>query len=148
MEARGLGKLLVLAGIAGLVLSIGMDTSVSTGLGRVNNLGLMKDQQNYLMISLAIIVVGTILLLRRHPERTAGDHPPAYESVATKTCPECAEQIMLDAKVCRFCGNRVFPEPVEAPYEPTQYIPRSRGKTVFERLFWSSADPDHPGNRK
>lgn len=148
MDSRSLGKLLVLAGIVGLVLSIGMDTSVSTGLGRVNNLGLMKDQQNYLMISLAIIVVGTILLLRRQPESNDTKHVPTYESVATKTCPECAEQIMLDAKVCRFCGNRDFPETVEAPYEPPHYEPRRPTKTVFERLFWSSADPDHPANRK
>jgi len=27
----------------------------------------------------------------------------------TKTCPECAEQVRAQAKVCRFCGNR-FPD--------------------------------------
>lgn len=54
--------------VVSAILAIGvlfMDTSVDTGYGRVNNIGLMKDQQNYLMVCGVLAVVGAILLIRR-----------------------------------------------------------------------------------
>ncbi len=42
-----------------------------------------------------------------------------YQGDQEKTCPECAEVIKEDAKVCRFCGNRTFQatEPATADEE-------------------------------
>jgi hypothetical protein len=28
-----------------------------------------------------------------------------------RRCPECAEDIAADAKVCRYCGHRLYPDP-------------------------------------
>ena len=42
-----------------------MKTTVSTAIGDVNNLGLMNDQQNYLMVSGFIAVVGAIMIAAR-----------------------------------------------------------------------------------
>lgn len=60
MKAIGLVALIIGAVIALFALS--MDTSVSSGYGRVHNLGLMAAQRNYLILGAAIAIVGVILL--------------------------------------------------------------------------------------
>lgn len=60
MKAIGIVALIIGAAIALFALS--MDTSVSSGYGRVHNLGLMAAQRNYLILGAAIAVVGVILL--------------------------------------------------------------------------------------
>jgi hypothetical protein len=102
------GVLILLAGVICLLAALGMDTSVATGFGRVNNLGLMKDQQNYITISALMVVVGTVVMLASRSRGAKLEEVAA----ATKTCPECAEVVKRDAKLCRFCGNRNFNEDV------------------------------------
>jgi hypothetical protein len=36
--------------------------------------------------------------------------PPVYYGGNEKICPDCAEHVLVDANVCRFCGYR-FAEP-------------------------------------
>ena len=103
---KSLGVLILLIGIVGLVAAFGMDTSVDTGFGRVNNLGLMKDQQNYITVAALLVLIGIVLMVAssRSEQTSATD--------STKICPQCAEIIKRDAKICRFCGNRDFAEGV------------------------------------
>lgn len=69
-----------------------MDVSVSTGYGRVNNLGLMSERQNSLIIGGFLFLASVIL------------HVFAKDYSCTKKCPVCAEKVKIDALKCRFCG--------------------------------------------
>lgn len=60
---KGWGQLALIAGVVALIAALSMDTSVSTGYGRVNNLGLMKDQQNYIFIAIALMVIGLMMVI-------------------------------------------------------------------------------------
>jgi predicted amidophosphoribosyltransferase len=100
------------------------------------------------MISLGAMIAGAIMLARRQSDQVTVSDGSRYQSDELKTCPDCAEQIKRDAKMCRFCGKRDLPEEPDTPFEPAYYEHRPKEKTLFEKLFWSSTDPKHPGNRK
>lgn len=58
-----LGQLLLIGGIVGALIVLQIDTSVSTGAGsRVHNIGLMNQQQNYLIFFALLAIVGAILM--------------------------------------------------------------------------------------
>ena len=59
------GHVILALAVAGGIATLLMDTSVDTSSGRVNNLGLMKDQQNYLMVCGVMAIIGTILVVQR-----------------------------------------------------------------------------------
>jgi hypothetical protein len=60
---RTFGVLLLIAGLAVAgYFFLGFDTSVESGVGRVNNLGLMADRQNGIIVGIGLGVVGTIML--------------------------------------------------------------------------------------
>lgn len=60
---RTLGVFLLIAGLATAgYFFLGFDTSVESGVGPVNNLGLMADRQNGIMVGIGLGVVGTIML--------------------------------------------------------------------------------------
>jgi hypothetical protein len=99
MDQKSLGWLLMAIGVIGAVFSMMMDTSVASSFGSINNLGLMKDQQNYLILSCAIGIAGLALFL-------FGQEPAA---TGLRACPACAEMIKAQAVKCRYCGVDVEP---------------------------------------
>lgn len=61
---RTIGILLLLGGLAvSAYFFLAFDTSVESGMGRVNNLGLMADRQNGIILGIGLSVVGTIMLV-------------------------------------------------------------------------------------
>jgi len=61
---RVLGILLLLAGLAAIgFFFLVFDPSVASGMGRVNNLGLMADRQNGIIVGIGLGVVATIMLV-------------------------------------------------------------------------------------
>ncbi|AZD67603.1 hypothetical protein SAMN04489802_2809 [Pseudomonas chlororaphis] len=107
---RGFGVLAVVIGILVMLGAMVMDVSVSSGMGRVNNLGLMADRQNYTIIGGVLLIAGLLMtMLGRRNQITQADAAGA----ATRPCPLCAEPIKLAAIKCKHCGADV--EPIAAP---------------------------------
>lgn len=104
-----LGGLLVFVGMWLLYLGLTMDTSVEVtypddvqGFNielpeRVNNLGLMQEKQNYLMFGGICFVLGLVIVYAFPSSKNE-------EYIETKKCPDCAETVQLEARICRFCN--------------------------------------------
>jgi hypothetical protein len=90
-------------------------------------------------VGVAAALIGS-LMLRQSDESTDEDDPlvAAWEADrttweaqrATKKCPDCAETILKDAKVCKHCGYRFAPNPVDAP-PPQKLAPRQTRQTMM-----------------
>jgi len=57
-----IGILAICAGVILALFAYNLDTSVDTGFGRVNNIGLMESRTNFLHTGLAAIVAGILLV--------------------------------------------------------------------------------------
>lgn len=81
--------------ITALIISVGMDTSVELNNGnRINNIGLMQQQQNYIIISIAFIFLGFGVIL-------------TTRNSSSVKCEFCDEYIKINAKICKHCGKNV-----------------------------------------
>jgi flagellar basal body-associated protein FliL len=109
-KMKKIGIIVLIIGLVGLALALGMDTSVATGhnYDRVHNIGLMSDKQNYLFVSIALAVVGVVLLALGIKNGTSqGFLIQTSANQLDRACPYCAEQIKSQAVVCRYCGKDV-----------------------------------------
>lgn len=99
---RGLGITVLVLGVFAIIGALAMDVSVSTGTGRVNNIGLIADQQNYITIGGLMLLVGAVMTIagrRREPVVAVGKD--------SRACPMCAETIKVAAVKCKHCGSDV-----------------------------------------
>lgn len=104
---RSFGIFVLIAGIACLIYTIGMDISVPTGLGRVNNLGLMSDRSNLTLTGGIITIAGLLMVIFGRK----ASQPEPQEAVDTRACPFCAETVKAAAVRCRFCGADLSSSP-------------------------------------
>jgi hypothetical protein len=103
---RSLGITVLLFGLAIALYSLGMDTTVASGYDRVNNLGLMRDQQNFLIVGVATVLVGVMLFgfsLRSKQSASA----EFISDGEVRPCPFCAELVKNQAIKCRHCGSDI-----------------------------------------
>lgn len=97
---RGLGITVLVLGLFAIIGALAMDVSVSSGTGRVNNIGLIADQQNYITIGGLMLLLGAVLAIagrRREAVIESGKD--------CRACPICAETIKIAALKCKHCGS-------------------------------------------
>lgn len=97
---KAFGVFILIVGVILVFLSLSMDTSVTTTYGqRVNNLGLMRDQQNYIIFG-SVCFLGGLLAVIFGKSQTSSRNEI--------NCPFCAEKILAAAKVCKHCGRDII----------------------------------------
>ena len=108
---KGFGTFALIVGICWLVFALSMDVSVSTGMGRVNNLGLMADRQVHAIVGGMIALAGLVMMLLGGKGSASGRAETTEHD--TRPCPLCAETIKNAAIKCKHCGAEV--DGVSAP---------------------------------
>ena len=99
---RNFGYFLLIVGLLCIVGALAMDVSVSSGTGRVNNIGLMAERQNFILIGGLLLLVGVIMAVAGKRRIDAFDSSSEY-----RACPSCAEAIRCAAVKCKHCGSDV-----------------------------------------
>ena len=104
-------RLLILVGIVALLASLSMDTSVpSTGGGRIHNIGLMNEKQNYLIVSAVVLLIGVILTIsnrRKTESRTETENVRNNPTPIFNYCPHCNAMIDEEWTQCQSCGGEI-----------------------------------------
>lgn len=116
---KGLGIFALVVGVSWVIFALSMDVSVSTGMGRVNNLGLMADRQVHTIVGGMITLAGLIMLIFGGKISTSTASIPA--EMDARPCPFFAETIKNAAVKCKHCGSDV---------EQTLRVTPSEGWTV------------------
>ena len=111
---KTIGTALIVGSIIGILYSLTMDVSVVTKYGdRVNNIGLMQTQQNFLLLSLGGFIGGIILwvLGKESPSKineakdiTAPDLLQEVTNRGEYSCPNCGNSVEKEAITCPKCS--------------------------------------------
>lgn len=98
------GFAILAAGIVGLLAAMNMDVSVSSGLGRVSNIGLMAQRQNYIMVAGLAVLAGLLMVIFGSKKTVSISDAVGSKDLDTRSCPFCAETVKNAAIKCKHCG--------------------------------------------
>lgn len=101
---RNFGYFVLIVGVLCLAGTLAMDVSVASSLGRVNNLGLMAERQNYTIIGGVMLIAGLLMITLRRRQSVLD-----LNMADNRACPICAEAIKNAAIKCKHCGAEVYP---------------------------------------
>jgi len=115
---KRVGTILLVVGVLVGALALTMKTTVTTesiyiggqpygGGQQVYNIGLQADQRNTLLVAGVLVILGGILVVAGKSQ--GGATTTADPATGERKCPQCAEYIKSEAKVCRFCGYTLPP---------------------------------------
>ncbi|HGJ5884185.1 hypothetical protein [Arsenophonus sp.] len=120
---KQLGAFLFVIGVVAIIISFNLDVSVETSYGnRINNIGLMSERQNYLIISCLVAACGFILILFSNVNKGLFSN----ENLDKVDCPFCAEEININAIICKHCKSNV-------DNELANMKPKKTKKSFYER---------------
>jgi uncharacterized membrane protein YhaH (DUF805 family) len=98
----------------------------------------------WMLISLVPLVGGIFFLIFMTQDSTPGlnqygPNPkeeyieiPKKISPEMKECPQCAELVKREARVCRFCGYEFYPKPKTIDEEINEFDKKNKSKNNFE----------------
>ena len=90
---KSFGIFLIIIGVIWAIIAFSASTTVSTGFGEVNNIGLMTDRQNHLIFSGLTILIGVILF--GFGSASVRSSANSNISQGRTSCPFCAEDILV-----------------------------------------------------
>ena len=100
-----IGKVLIVVGTILLFRAAAMDVTVPVeSLGvRVTNLSLMSERSTSLGLGAVMLIVGLLAIV-------AASRKDRPTSATHLKCPDCAELVRREAKVCKHCGCKLIPQ--------------------------------------
>ena len=94
---RGWGITLVVVGGIALLLALNMNTSVSTAVGSVQNIGLVADRPNYLLMAGLAILIGSLMAIFGGTKQVMqAISQPAVAAPLVSNEPPCERDLNLD----------------------------------------------------
>ena len=105
-----IGTLVLAIGLIFIFITLSVDPYGSSGY---LNIARMNEKQNFLIVSVAVAMAGVVIVAFGYHSEQTTLIPNKTSLVSTKqetrVCPFCAERIMAQAKVCRYCGRDINP---------------------------------------
>lgn len=95
MSLKALGKLFIGLGLGLLVYGLAMDTSVSTGYGRIVNIGLANDRLMFILIGGFIFVGGVILFGVFKAKQTKEDELAEQQAIDARSAERKAQAMKI-----------------------------------------------------